>query len=294
MRAPVVTAFLAVLVLASGPASAQVSVRNTTLGKAPIDGASAAPGSDVTKVGMNIVDVELGFPVFIRPGENGKLTLLGGSLGFRQQDFLYDRPAGAAGYQLERVSGERWTTVAFAGTGAFSDLEDFRGKDLLYNGGVFLVRNMNASWQLGGGIVATYAFGDPVVLPVPYVNYRGQGRLLLDLRPPEYVLLGYRFSPRFEAGVVTRLLYDNYQLGNARARDADGRRTSVVFSDATVGVETRWVVAGPVRLDVGLARTFARTLEIRNDNRDTLSESELQHTWVLSTGLSLVMSQPGL
>jgi len=288
---------------AAGPAAAQISVRNTTLGKAAILSDDAPPGPEKARMGINIVDVDLGFPLLIRgdmEDDDAKGAFLGGGLGLRRQDFLYDWPDGDTEYKPERVyglslgfvfvrkHGPHWTTVAFAGSGIFSDLKNVDGNDFLYNGGTFLVRNVGESWRVGGGIVATYAFGDPVVIPIPYVDYVGRGRLLIDFEMPEYLLVGCRFSPRLEAGVATRLVFDNYKLGDERARDADGEKASIVFSDVTVGLETRVRLAGPLRFDVALARTVHRKLEIADHRGDTLYERGLDPAWVLTAGLAVV------
>lgn len=289
---------VSLLVLLAHRAEAQVSIRNSNLGKAVITSADAPAGPQVAKIGMNVLDVEATFPL-LNKQEAGDVTLLENTFGFRQQNFTYVWPAGDTEYRPDRVygasysinliktHGENWRSITFLSGGAYSDFEDFGTDDLLIEGGSLLVRSVGEHWQIGVGPVFTYAFGNPLVIPAPYLRYQGEGKVSVDVRVPQYAVVGLQMGQNVQMGVALRSLYNNYKLGDPSAQDASGEHTSIVFSDLTLGLESKVRLGSGASLDFGVSTTLDRTFEINDHRGDKLFSRGLDRTWVASVGLSL-------
>ena len=289
---------VAVLILAStSRTQAQISVRNSLLGKALIVSSDAPPGPEVAKIGMNVVDVEATFPLLTRANPRTEArTVLEHKLGLRHQYFTYQWPAGDTEYKPDQVygisnglslyqtHGQKWSSISFATIGAYSDMEDVSGKDLLAEGGILIMRKFGEHWLLGGGPVFTYAFGDPLLIPAPYLHYKGGGKIYLDVRVPKHASIGMQVTPNFRAGLALRSLFNNYRLGDPRARNTDGKSVSIVFSDVTLGAEAS--LGGRLRLDFGAGTTLDRKLDINDHRGKKILSRGLKNTWMISAGLS--------
>jgi hypothetical protein len=287
------------LLVCAGQVRAQITLRNTTIGKALIVSDDAPAGPEEAKIGVNIFDLQASFPLVVRQDrETRSFAVLENTIGFRGQKFTYDWPAGDTEYKpdavygisyglnLIRSHGPQWRSIAFGTLGLHSDLEDPGSDDLFGEGGVLLVRQVGEHWQLGAGPVITHAFGNLQLIPAPYVRYQGAGRYLVDVRIPQYAIVGYQLSERVQAAVALRSVFNNYNLGDPQAQDIDGEKSSIVFSDFTLGVESRISLGGALTLEVGAATTLDRTLEVNDHSGDKVLDRGLEDSWMVSIGLS--------
>lgn len=293
-----VAAFTVVFLLTSfGKADAQVTVKYTVLPKANIILKNPPPG-EKAELGMGILDIGVAFPIYSRGDEEtGEFSELLNTIGFRRHTFNMELPAGETEYFPETVYAikdelvlikslrNNWYTVTVGSLGIYSDFENIDSDHFLFEGGMIFVKKINKNFDLGLGPVFTYAFGEAVLIPAPFVKFQSEGNVTFEVKFPRFVTLGYTFSENFQVRIAARSLYDNYRLGDERAED-NGKSTVIVFSDITLGLESSIRLSDPISLDLAIGRTVNRKFFVNDDSGDELFDRELEDTNFFSVGLA--------
>ncbi len=288
----------AVFLLTSiGEGYPQIRVNNIVMPEANIVKADPPPGQEA-KIGMNILDVEVEFPLHAYENpRTGAFTELSNSFGFRNQTISKKFPADddeyfpdalyAMNYSLALVKslGKKWYTVAFGSAGLYTDFENVDGNHLLIEGGAFFVRKLSKSFHFGLGPVFTYAFGEPIIIPAPFLRYAGQGRVSAEIKFPRYAKLNYAVSQGFQVGLAARSFYNNYSLGHTEAQ-SNGENTVILFSDLALGIESSIRLFKPLFLNVGVGTTIDREFVVDDNNGDQLFDRGMKDTIFFTFGLA--------
>lgn len=80
-----------------------------------------------------------------------------------------------------RTLAPRWNMVATVGVGINAVSDYVRLNSLSLTGGVIFMYKVNDGLNVGLGPVITTAYGEPVVIPVPFVTWKSGGRYLLEM-----------------------------------------------------------------------------------------------------------------
>jgi hypothetical protein len=285
--------------LVASPALAQVVVTDTYLPASNIKLANPPPGEGAT-LAMNLLDVRAELPVYARRDERKRPeTLVLVAPNFRHHALYLDLPPGddeyfpkglyAAGLEVAVMQSfsKSWYGVAFGSGAVASDFEDLDDRHLLFEGGGFGVYRITDAFHVGAGPVFTFAFGHPLLIPAPFVRYEGAGKWQFRMHFPRFLKLTYAISDRFELGLAARSLYNNYRLGDERARDPNGDSPVIVFSDLTVGLEAGVRVWGPLWLNAGAGVTASRQFSVEDDDQNELFNREMENTMLATAGLEV-------
>jgi hypothetical protein len=295
----IVAAFIVVFLLTCfGEADAQVVVKYTVLPPANIILKNPPPG-EKAELGMNILDIGVEFPIYSKGDEEtGAFSELSNKIDIRRHEFRMELPAGETEYFPDTVYAIKdelvlikslpndWYTVTVGSLGIYSDFENIDQDHFLFEGGLIIVKKINRNLDLGLGPVFTYAFGEAVLIPAPFVKYQSEGNVTFEVKFPRFATLGYTFSEDFQVRFAARSLYNNYRLGDERAEDPNGKSTVIVFSDITLGLESSIQLFDEIFLDLAIGRTVNRTFYVNDDNGDELFDRELEEANFFSVGLA--------
>lgn len=292
-----VSAAAAVTVLATVPARAQVRVTDTYLPPSNIKKENPPPGESAT-LEMNLVDVSTELPLFVSKDER-RSTVLINELAFRHhaldlvvppgqgEYFPSDLYAIREGVTLVQSLSADWYVVGFGAAAIATDFNDVDFGHFIFEGGAFGVYKLSEAFHVGLGPVFTFAFGHPLLIPAPFVRYQGEEKLSFQVQVPKLAKVTYAFSDSFDIGLAGRFLYNNYRLGDDRARTPDGKSTVIVFSDVTVGVEASLRLFQPLFATAGVGTTVYRKLRVDDDGGDELFNRDLENTPFVSLGLEV-------
>jgi hypothetical protein len=282
-------------------AQAQVRVTDTYLPASNIKKENPPPGESAT-LEMNILDVATEIPFLVSKDEAGEIsTALVNELAFRHHALKLVLPAGQSEYfpknlyaireglTLIQALSEDWYAVGFGAATLATDFKDIGFKHFVFEGGAFGVYKITKALHVGLGPVFTFAFGNPLLIPAPFVRYQGEQKLSFQLQVPRFAKVAYAFSEGFDLGVAGRFLYNNYRLGDDRARTPDGKSTVIVFSDITVGLEASLRIFQPLFATAGVGATVYRKFRVDDDGGDELFNRDLENTPYASLGLELRM-----
>lgn len=288
-----------VLTLESDPARAQVRVTDTYLPPSDIKRANPPPGESAT-LGMNLIDVSTELPLFISKDEKGRpRTLLVNELAFRHHALDLELPPGQSEYfptdlyaireglSLIQALSDDWYVVGFGSGAIATDFKDVGFKHFIFEGGAFGVYKLTDAFHVGLGPVFTFAFGHPLLIPAPFVRYSGESKLSFQLQVPRIAKVTYAFTDSFDLGVAGRSLYNNYRLGDERARTPDGKSTVIIFSDITVSLEASLRIYQPLFATFGVGSTVYRRFRVDDDAGDELFNRDLKNTPFASLGLEV-------
>lgn len=235
------------------PLGIQVSVTGTWLGAVDA-GNPAAPGN---RLGIAGAGIELGArQIFGRREDGTPATMLAHSFDAERIRFDYDLAPGVApvttfttlSYRLlvrHRFADSGWSAGATLGIGLGVDrLADAKLDDLDLTGGPQVSYRFDNGLELGVGLVYQELFGEPGLLPFPFLRYRSRdGRHRAGLLGPR-ARYAYRVAPAHILGLEVGLEgYDLHILSRRYAdHAADGTR---IASARAVSLAYRGVVAGP-------------------------------------------------
>lgn len=301
-RKPIAFAFfscVAAILAAATTGSAQIRVTDTYLPPSDIKKENPPPGESAT-LEMNLLDVGTEFPLFVSKDQAGEIsTALVNELGFRHHALKLELPAGQSEYFptslyavregliLMQSLSANWYVVGFGSAAIATDFHDVGFDHLIFEGGAFGVYKISKPLHVGLGPVFTFAFGNPLLIPAPFVRYQGEEKLSVQVQVPKLAKVAYAFTDDFDLGIAGRFLYNNYRLGDERARTPDGKSTVIVFSDITVGLEASLRIYQPLFVTGGVGATVYRKFRVDDDGGSELFNRDLQNTPFASLGLEL-------
>ncbi len=86
---------------------------------------------------------------------------------------------------------ERWNLIATAGASLNTTPNYIRLQNIALTGGAIFTYSINKNLNIGIGAIATTAYGEPVVLPTPFINWKYEGKYSIELNMrglPEFIL----------------------------------------------------------------------------------------------------------
>jgi len=279
-------------------ASADISISQIYIPNTNIHSDDAPVGQSAS-IGMEILDFNIKVPLYKKmDAELGRPTLFINSLNFRQHKFNWDLPLDTTDEVPEKVYGisygfefikpiyKKVTLVSFGEFGAYSDFEEKTDeKDFLMEGGLLAVYNFENGLDLGLGPIYTRAFGNPEFLIAPFVRYKYNNKILIDVRVPKHITVSYLHKDSFMIGIAARSVYSTYHINP----DNQPEEGNIVFSDVTLGVEGTVAIFDGIVLDLSAAQAVKRILEIQDDNNNRIAERDLDNGIVYKAGLRLML-----
>lgn len=76
---------------------------------------------------------------------------------------------------------ERWNLVATAGISLNAIPEYIRLQSIAITGGTIFMYRVNKELNIGIGAVVTTAYGEPVIIPTPFITWKRNGKFSIDL-----------------------------------------------------------------------------------------------------------------
>jgi len=225
------------------------------------------------KAGYQLYQLSVDFNLFHQnETEKNTVTHLTSEISFRYHHFNLE---GELANQLpETVYGidylvagthsfnSRWSMIAVASLGLFSDFEQITIDDFLISGGLFAVYSVNSRLQLGIGPELTYVFGKPLLIPAPYVNWYLGSKFLLDIQAPTHAILHYNASQTLHFKLAGRFNLGtryNVSLPNSIVDE------NLLFSEGTIGLDTKIKITNHFLVELDLAYALFRRLMITPD-----------------------------
>ena len=225
------------------------------------------------KVGYQLYQLSVDFNLFhSNDPEKNTITHLTNEISFRYHHFNLE---GALATELpETVYGldylvtgthsfnSRWSMIAVASLGLFSDFEKVTIDDFLISGGLFAVYAINPRLHLGIGPELTYVFGEPLLIPAPYLNWYLGSKILLDIQAPSHAILHYNASEilhfklagRFNLGTQYNISLPNSAIDQ-----------NLLFSEGTLGLDTQIEITNHFSVEVDLAYALYRRLAVSSE-----------------------------
>jgi len=231
------------------------------------------------------------------PHNSGKITHITGELSFRYHRFSQTESANASlprfvfgiDYLVAATHtfNSRWSVIGVASVGLFSDFKKITADDFLVSGGFLGVFAVNTHLHVGIGPVLTYAFGEPVLMPAPYVNWYFGKKFLLDIQAPSHAILHYNLSKLLHLKLASR-----FQLGtkyNVSVPDND-EDWNLLFSEGTLGVDTQFQLGKHFAFWISVKHTFYRKLafsQMSGFNPEIIPEQDYSPKQSFLTGAGL-------
>ncbi len=166
---------------------------------------------------------------------------------------------------LIRSFGPRWTLVANFAPGFAGDFVDVDGDGFRFQGVLLAAYRLSGAVTLGGGIVATTAFGQPLPLPGLTFEYR-KPRFRIDAFLPLRLDFVFPVHEVVELGIAARVSGNNYDISNQEPIEAARFSQLDLSAFISLGLsDTVWLVVtgGPV---------LGRRFDFVDDDGDTLQD----------------------
>jgi hypothetical protein len=152
--------------------------------------------------------------------------------------------------------------IAVASLGLFSDFERITIDDFLISGGLFAVYAVNSRLHLGIGPELTYVFGEPLLIPAPYVNWYLGSKFLLDIQAPTHAILHYNASPMLHFKLAGRFnLGTRYNISLPHSAVDE----NLLFSEGTIGLDTQVEISDHFSVELDLAYALYRRLMVTSE-----------------------------
>ncbi|MEL6543582.1 MAG: DUF6268 family outer membrane beta-barrel protein [Myxococcota bacterium] len=173
-----------------------------------------------------------------------------------------------------------WSALFNAGFGLATDFRDLEADHLRYQGLGVVRYEGSDSWILGLGGAFTYWFGEPQLLPVAQVIYRGD-RWNADLTLPRVANVRYLVLDGFEVGGLAQVDGNRFSIGQDLAFE------SVSLSIADAGLVAGVKLTGPIWLTVYGGATLLRRYDLLDEDNVELLNLDQSPGPIFRLGLVL-------
>ncbi|MCB9762801.1 MAG: hypothetical protein H6739_23575 [Alphaproteobacteria bacterium] len=175
---------------------------------------------------------------------------------------------------LHQQFGAGWAVTTRLNGGLAGDLYGIDRGVVRLGGLALLARSPSDRLTLGGGVAATWAFGQ--LLPVPLLRVRWQpgDALLLDALVPSYITLTYTRWERVRGGVFTELVGNEYaarhpdiaEVAPCAGPDADAAECldHIAYTDGNLGLLLGARPAGDLWIELRGGVSVYRRFEMLN------------------------------
>lgn len=98
-----------------------------------------------------------------------------------------------AGAMLTHIHSinRKWNIIATAGLSLNATPDYIRYQSLSITGGIIFMYNINRNLNIGIGAVTTTAYGEPVIIPAPFITWKKEGKYNIELNMrgvPEFTI----------------------------------------------------------------------------------------------------------
>lgn len=149
----------------------------------------------------------------------------------------------------------KWSIMAMASVGVYTDLEQITADDILLQGGVIFIKNFNPNLALGVGPVLTNAFGIPMVMPGIYFNWESQNAFHFKVAFPQGAEIGYRFKPNFDLKAIVEL------DGMTAEINQGGKSKLLGYQQVLAGIRPQFKLGEHWTLELTAGSTLARSFQ---------------------------------
>lgn len=155
---------------------------------------------------------------------------------------------------------------------------------------------------VGGGAIASYAFGTFLPLPAGYVEWKPLDGLRVEAFLPAFATVEFSFGDRLEIGYEAQVQGNSYAVRDERTTEAWPCAPSpergpaqpaacmdhIAYSVVTMGPEASLRLFSSVWLDLGAGHTLLRRFEPLNQSGDTALSGvqNLRNTFYVRGGLT--------
>lgn len=154
---------------------------------------------------------------------------------------------------------ERWSILAMAGVGIYSEKNKIGWKSVLGAGGVVAVYHINSDMSVGLGVAVSNQFGIPMIMPAGYFDWKIDGKYQLSISCVQNCEIkgAIQFTDRFKLGLLLGQLD-----GMSAVMDVDGK--SMIFGQMTVtsGIRPEYRLGKSCSLQLTAGGTWCRLSSI--------------------------------
>ncbi|ASK31316.1 hypothetical protein CEY12_14925 [Chryseobacterium sp. T16E-39] len=198
------------------------------------------------------MDINLNIPLSMEKTKDGKVKgwslLLNGAYAKMshknyENSLFPDQMLNAqVGLQHIRPLGGKWSMMASASVGVYTDLENVTFDDVLGQGGVVFIKKFNPNLALGAGPILTTAFGVPMIMPWIYFDWKTGNKIKFNINFPQGMEAGYQFSDQFALKAVVDL------NGMTVERNKGGKSILLGYQQITAGLRPEFQLNKSVSL----------------------------------------------
>lgn len=184
----------------------------------------------------------------------------------------------------------KWSLMAMASAGVYTDLEKISYKDLFINGGVLFIKQQSPRFVYGFGAAFTNAFGTPMLLPGLYVQWSTGKKFKVEIVVPEKFRVSHKLNDRIETGIAVRMNGGSFDV----EKHIDNRRL-LSYKEMTAGWENNFYLTNLISVNIAGGATLLRSVDYRKKSLSemfkTMPEHKLATNWFVSAGVRLHFKQ---
>ncbi|MFW0737976.1 DUF6268 family outer membrane beta-barrel protein [Flavobacterium sp. T12S277] len=169
-----------------------------------------------------------------------------------------------------RSISKSWSLMIVASVGVYTDMVEINKEDVLFQGGVFFIKQFNPNMSFGMGPVLTNSFGVPMVLPGIYFNWESRGAWHFKITFPESLEFGYRISDTFDLKTVVEL------SGMTAETRVNNKSTLLGYQQIIAGIQPEIKLGKHWRLQPTAGTTLLRNFSSTNRKiKDIFKEKDM-------------------
>lgn len=189
---------------------------------------------------------------------------------------------------IRPLSG-RWSVIISAGVGIYTTIDDFSGKDILFNGGAMFSYHKSSNLDLGVGVGLTNSYGVPMILPIPFLKWSSLGRYEFNV-----MMMGRpKVSAAMRVDEQLKLNLDLIEIeGSTAVVKVDGKRKIFSQMSTKTAFRPEYKVGRSV-VNVSIGCTWQRGARITNRSLKAFfksfnhrSSNRFDPAWSVSAGYS--------
>lgn len=189
-----------------------------------------------------------------------------------------------------------WSVSARVGAGLAGDFESVDSRMLRLSGVLLATKSFGDRFVLGGGGIASWAFGELLPLPAIYIDWWVTRHLRLETFVPGFARFHALIADRVEAGIRADIAGNEYAVRDERILSSPGCAGAdqsqcldhLSYSVGVVGGEVSVRVFSSVWLRVFAGHTVFRRHEQKNAENERLAGGlqSLPNSWFVRAGLT--------
>jgi hypothetical protein len=184
----------------------------------------------------------------------------------------------------------KWSLMAMASAGVYTDLQQISYKDIFINGGVLFIKQQSPKFVYGFGAAFTNAFGTPMLLPGLYVQWNTGKKFKVEIVVPEKLRVSHKLNDHIETGIAVRMNGGSFDVENST-----NNRRLLGYKEMTAGWENNFYVTSLISVNIAGGAALLRSVDYRKKSLSemfkTMPEHRLATNWFVSAGLRIHFKQ---